>query len=176
MASIMNVKRPQKGFSVIELAVAMTVLSLGSAVLWYGIKSAGRLDRLNRLHHSALMAARSDMEALRLVPKENIHDTLYSIPSMGQESLFLVRQVFDSTRIMSSLEDIVLDEKLSPQELRKPLEVKVSVLLVQGEAEGGGLPMLESQSFPWTDDADKSNSDGRTIVSLILKIPEYRWY
>ena len=47
-------RRRQRGFTVVELAVALTVLSAGSAVLWYALRSASRLDRMNRAHHAAL--------------------------------------------------------------------------------------------------------------------------
>lgn len=165
-----------QGYTVIELAVAMTVLSAGSAVLWYGLKSSSRLDRMNRLHHSALMAARSEMELLRLRPKESIHDTTYALTGLDGESMVLVRQVFDSTRIMASLDDIVLDEKLSPQELRKPLEVKVQVLLQEKKDSDQNSFTYSNSSQLGFDDAEELDQNGRSLVTLILKIPEYRWY
>ena len=55
--------RRQAGYTLIEIIVAMSVLSIGSAVLWYTIRSSARLERMNRLHHEANILARSELEA-----------------------------------------------------------------------------------------------------------------
>ncbi len=160
----------QRGLTVLELAVAMTILTAGSAVLWYGLRSSLKLDKLNRMHHTALFAARSDLETVRMLAKENVHDTDYTISGPGGESLRLVRQVFDSVRIVNSMQEIALDEKLAPVELRKPLEVKVQVIL------NSASTIIESGPKAWFDFGSPSNPDGRILLTLILKLPEYQWY
>ena len=175
MAAFVSLHEPhlnsrQRGLTVIELAVAMTLLTAGSAVLWYGLRSSLKLDKLNRIHHAALFAARSDLETVRVLSKGNVHDTAYTVSGPGGEPLRLVRQVFDSIRIMQSMRDIALDEKLAPLELRKPLEVKVQVLLNSETTEMG------SGANAWSDFTDQTNPDGRVLITLILKLPEYQWH
>jgi hypothetical protein len=164
--------RSQIGNSIIELAVAMTVLAAGSAVLWYGLRSSARLDKMNRLHHIALYAARSDMESLRLLPKASVHDTEYALILPGGDPMRLVRQVFDSSDMVNSLEEISLDEKLSPVELRKPLEVKVSVLLKSISGSESSWEGLK----PWGEPSADLEPSERALVTLLMKLPEYRWY
>lgn len=169
----------QRGFTVLEIVVALTVLTAGSSVLWYGLRSSAKMDRLNRLHHAAVMAARSDMESLRSRPKSEIHDTAYLAFGTGGDSLLVVRRVLDSARIVNSLEEIVLDDKLSPKELRKPLEVRVSVFRAPAEDAAGFLDRADSPSdgFATPDDAEDSEGGARhPLAALILKLPEYRWY
>lgn len=160
-----------RGHTVVELAVAMTVLAAGTAVLWYGLRSSARMDRMNRLHHAALAAARSDLETIRLLPKMGIHDTAYPLAGPGGEPLRLVREVFDSARIMSGMDDIALDDKLSPMELRKPLEVKVRVFLKPESPEAISIGPFDGDDH----DAHDKGAE-RVLVSLILKLPEYKWY
>jgi hypothetical protein len=167
------------GFTVLELAIALTILSAGSAVLWYGLKSSAKQERSNRLHHAAIIAARSDLESLRSIPKQDIHDTLYLSSGGSGESLLVVRTVMDSSRIVNSLDEVVLDDKLSPKEAKKPLEVKVAVYRLPASESG---PPLDASSFkdPETDESP-SSGDGedrkpRKLVGFLLKLPEYKWY
>lgn len=169
----------QRGFTVMEIVVALTVLSAGSSVLWYGLRSSAKLDRLNRLHHAAVTAARSDLESLRSRPKHDIHDTAYLAHGVGGDSLLVVRRVMDSARIVNTLDEIVLDDKLSPKELRKPLEVRVSVFRAPAEDAAGLLDETDSpfDGFGSGDDEGESGEGAnRPLMSLILKLPEYRWY
>jgi prepilin-type N-terminal cleavage/methylation domain-containing protein len=169
----------QRGFTLLEIVVALTVLSAGSSVLWYGLRSSAKMDRLNRLHHAAVTAARSDLESLRSRPKQEIHDTAYLAFGAGGDSLLVVRRVMDSARIVNSLEEITLDDKLSPKELHKPLEVRVSVFLAPAEDAAGFLDQADSPSdgFGSADDEwDSGEGAGRPLAALILKLPEYRWY
>jgi hypothetical protein len=173
--------RRQGGFTVVELAVALTVLSAGSAVLWYALRSAARLDRLNRAHHAALLLARSDLESLRALPKADIHDTAYLGQGAGAESLLVVRRVMDSARILNTQREVSLDEGLSPKELRKPLEVRVRVYRAP-VAEGGGFvepSRFEEPSEPsYFGPADEEGAGGppHPMATLTLKLPEYRWW
>lgn len=179
--SVIN-RSGQRGFTVLEIVVALTVLAAGSSVLWYGLRSSAKMDRLNRLHHAAITAARSDLESLRSRPKSEIHDTAYLSFGAGGDSLLVVRRVMDSARIVNSLEEIVLDEKLSPKELRKPLEVRVSVFRAPAEDAAGFLDQAHSASegFGSSDETDESDGSAggadRALAALILKLPEYRWY
>ncbi|MBW8887440.1 MAG: prepilin-type N-terminal cleavage/methylation domain-containing protein [Fibrobacteres bacterium] len=173
--------RRQGGFTIIELAVALTVLSAGSAVLWYGLRSASRLDRLNRAHHAALLLARSDLESLRALPKTDIHDTAYLGQGAGAESLLVVRRVMDSARIMNTLGEVTLDEDMSPRELRKPLEVRVRVYRAP-LAEGGGFAepsRFQEPSEPsYFGPSDDEGPGGppHAMATLTLKLPEYKWW
>lgn len=174
-------RRRQRGFTVVELAVALTVLSAGSAVLWYGLRSASRLDRLNRAHHAALLLARSDLESLRALPKEDVHDTAYLGQGAGAESLLVVRRVMDSARIVNTEREVTLDEHMSPKELRKPLEVRVRVYRAP-LANGGGFAdasHFEEPAEPsYFGPADEDGAAGRPrpLATLTLKLPEYRWW
>ena len=174
-------RRRQGGFTVVELAVALTVLSAGSAVLWYGIRSASRLDQLNRSHHAALLLARSDLESLRALARADIHDTAYLGQGAGAESLLVVRRVMDSARIVNTLHEVALDESMTPKETRKPLEVRVRVYRAP-LADGGGFAepsRFEEPSEPsYFGPADDEGEGGppRPMASLTLKIPEYKWW
>lgn len=172
----------QRGFTVVEIAVALTILASGSGILWYGLRSSAALDKLNRLHHAAVMAARSDLETLRARPKQDIHDTAYLAAGTLGDSLLVVRTVMDSARIVNTLDEVVLDDKLSPKELRKPLEVKVIVYRLPMEEAGryrdishylGGIG--EESADP-VEETDGGDGKPRRLASLILKVPEYRWY
>jgi prepilin-type N-terminal cleavage/methylation domain-containing protein len=170
--------RLRRGFTVLELAIAMTILSAGSAVLWYGLKSSAKQERLNRLHHAAIIAARSDLESLRSIPKQDIHDTLYLSSGGSGESLLVVRTVMDSARIVNSLDEVVLDDKLSPKEAKKPLEVKVAVYRLPA-SETGSPPDAASLRDPESEDTPSGGGpDGkpRKLAGFILKLPEYKWY
>jgi hypothetical protein len=158
----------------------MTVLSAGSAVLWYGLRSAARMDILNRAHHAALSLARSDLEGLRALPRQDIHDTAYLGHGAGAESLLVVRRVMDSARIVNTLTDITLDDKLSPKELRKPLEVRVRVY--RAPTGDGGFPADPSRFDDQAEPSYFGPSDGegaagppRPLATLTLKLPEYKW-
>ena len=175
-------KTGQRGFTVVEIAVALTILTSGSAVLWYGLRSAAALDKVNRLHHAAVLAARSDLESLRARAKDDIHDTAYLAPGTLGDSLLVVRTVMDSARIVNTLDEIVLDDKLSPKELRKPLEVKTVVYRLPMEEAGRYREMSayldligEERSLP-SEETEAGDVGPRILASLILKLPEYRWY
>jgi prepilin-type N-terminal cleavage/methylation domain-containing protein len=180
--------RAQRGFTLVEMAVAMTILAAGSAVLWYGLKASAKMDRLNRLHHAAILLARSDLESLRSVPKQDIHDTIYLGPGAGAESLLVVRRVMDSARIVATSRELVLDEKLSPKDLRKPLEVRVQVFRRpngngNGEAAWDPSAFGDPSSFPagesgplGSDEDPEAAGKGHPLTSLILMLPEYKWY
>lgn len=162
----------QFGFTILELAVAMTVLSSGSAVLWYALRSSARLEKLNQVHHIAFLAARTEVENLRLFDKKNIHDTSYTLQESKGISLMVRREVFDSARIVSNLSDVILDAKLSPLELKKPLEVRVSVYLLSEEN-----AFSSENADKFVTDADNSSFKNKhALVILLLKIPEYQWY
>lgn len=163
--------RKQAGFTVIEIVVALTVLSIGSAVLWYTVRSSARIERLNRLHHEANSLARSELESLRSVPRAEIRDTSYRAAAGGEEVL-VVREVFDSAKVVSTLDEVALDDRMRPQELRKPLEVRVRVLRTV-DAEGAALPdPLDAAMAAGTEE-----EGGRrpALATLVLKIPEYKW-
>lgn len=174
-------RRVSGGFTVLELAVALTVLSAGSAVLWYGIRSAAGMDRSNRVHNAALLLARSDLESLRAIPKRDIHDTAYLGAGAGAESLLVVRRVLDSARIVNSSRELELDDKMAPKELRKPLEVRVRVFRAPA-AEGGGYrdpSRFEDPSEPvyfGSADEDAQGGPPRPLASLTIKLPDYRWW
>ena len=174
--------RGQNGFTVVEIAIALTVLAAGSSVLWYGLRSSAKTDRTNRLHHAAVLIARSDLEILRGLRKEDIHDTEYVVSGGGGDSLLVVRRVMDSARIVNTLGEIVLDDKLSPKELRKPLEVRVRVYRAPPVTEEG---FKDPASFPEPDEnggfGAEEGSGGdpdrpRLMTSLTLKLPDYKWY
>lgn len=173
--------RAQRGFTVLELAVSLTVLAAGSAVLWYGLRAAARLDRQNRVHHAALVLARSDLESLRALPKADIHDTAYLGSGAGAESLLVVRRVMDSARIVNTLGELVLDEKLSPKELRKPLEVRVRVYRAPASETGGFADPARFQdpaepSYFGPVESEGEDGPPRPLATLTLKLPEYRWW
>jgi type II secretory pathway component PulJ len=173
--------RPDRrgGFTVLELAISLTILSAGSAVLWYGLKSSAKQERMNRLHHAAIIAARSDLESLRSLPKQDIHDTLYLSSGGSGESLLVVRTVMDSARIVNTLDEVVLDDKLSPKEAKKPLEVKVTVYRLPA-SESGSPPDASSLRDPETEDSPSGGEGAdrrpRKLAGFILKLPEYKWY
>lgn len=166
------------GYTVVEIIVAITVLAAGSAVLWYGLRSAAQIDRLNAMHHAAVLLARSDLESLRGAAKETIHDTVYLGRGAGADSLILVRTVMDSARIVNTLDELVLDEKLSPKELRKPLEVRVRVFSGRGEDAAVFDPDAFLRRMEYGEEGMNAEGEAapRPLVSLILMVPEYKWY
>jgi prepilin-type N-terminal cleavage/methylation domain-containing protein len=165
----------QRGYTILEIAVALTVLSIGSSVLWYSVRASGRAEKINRMHHAAVAAAESELESLRGRARENIKDTAYAVPGPGGEELRVVRQVFDSAKIVASLSEIILDDHMSPEELRKPLEVRVRVFKPKtGEeaspaADGAGFSLDNS-----SDDVETGNDP--PVVSFTVKLPDYQWY
>lgn len=171
----------QKGFTILEIAVSLTVLSAGSAVLWYGLRSAARLDQLNRAHSAALLLARSDLESIRALPKADIRDTAYLGAGAGAESLLVVRRVMDSARIVNSLPELVLDDKMSPKELRKPLEVRVRVYRAP-EPDAGGFRDPSAMADPaepvffGTSAEGEEGGPARPLADLVIKLPEYKWW
>jgi type II secretory pathway pseudopilin PulG len=175
-------RRSESGFTILEIAVSLTVLSAGSAVLWYGLRASAHLDRLNRLHHAAVMLARSDLESLRSVVKQDIHDTLYLASGAGGEALLVVRRVMDSARIVNTLAEVVLDDKLSPKAAMQPLEVRVKVWWL-AQIGQGTVPDASAMRDPEADgvatpDSDEGDGEGKphSMASLIVKLPEYKWY
>jgi prepilin-type N-terminal cleavage/methylation domain-containing protein len=166
------VMRKPGGFTLIEVVVAVTVLSIGSAILWYSLRSSARLEKQNRLHHAANLLARSDLESLRGLPVSGIRDSAYRLEGPGGEPLLVVREVFDSADIAAQPE-LTLDESLSPRQLREPREVRVRVLMA-GEGDGTGFGLDPFSAWPggnWP-----AGEEGRRVlVSLAIKIPEYRW-
>ena len=171
----------QRGFTVVEIIVALTVLAAGSAVLWYGLRSTARLDRLNRAHHAALVLARSDIESLRALPKQDIHDTAYLGAGSGADSLLVVRRVMDSARIVNTLTEVVLDDKMSPKELHKPLEVRVRVYRAPSVDAGGfhsgqAFEEPEESIFFGSSEEDAEGGPPRPLASLVAKLPEYKWW
>lgn len=170
LASRPHARGRQSGYTLVEIIVAMTVLAVGSAVLWYTLRASARLELMNRLHHEANILARSELESLRSVLKQDIRDTSYRVPGPGGVELMVVREAMDSARIVATLEEVVLDERMSPAELRKPLEVRVRVFM---RGEGGDRE--ESGPMPdWDPDGEGEDGSRRTLASLSIKIPEYR--
>lgn len=165
--------RKQAGYSLLEIVIAMTILAVGSAILWYSLRSSARLEKMNRLHHEANILARSELESLRSVPRQAIRDSSYRVVGPGGDELLVVREVFDSARIVATLPEVTLDNRMAPVELRKPLEVRVRVFK---ETESGGEGFADP-AWDWSS-GPESAGDGsrRTLSSLILKIPEYRWH
>lgn len=162
----------QAGYTLIEIIVALSVLSIGSAVLWYTLRSSARLERMNRLHHEANLLARSELEALRARPPGGIADTAYEVASPSGAKLAVERMVFDSAKVMATLEEITLDGMMRPEELKKPLEVRVRVYLDLAE-DGSAIP---DAGLAWDGVPLGSVPEGRRVLaSLVLKIPEYRW-
>lgn len=163
----------QGGYTIIEVVVALTVLSIGSSVLWYTLRSSARLERQNRLHHEANLLARSELETLRVIPRADIRDTAYLYPVSEADTLLLVREVFDSADVMAVLPEVPLDETLSPEELQKPLEVRVRVFASSGP-DGDAIPdPYPGWEAPWKDGEEGAP---RTLATLLLKLPEYRWH
>jgi prepilin-type N-terminal cleavage/methylation domain-containing protein len=162
----------QGGYSLVEVVVAITILSIGSAVLWYSLRSSARLEKANRLHHEANSMARSELEFLRGVPRQDLRDTSYRLQGPGGEELLVVREVYDSADIVSQPE-LTLDESLSPRELQQPREVRVRVFLAEQEEKSSfGLEALPE----WDVEGGAWDAEGRrTLSSLVLKLPEYRW-
>lgn len=169
----------QNGYTLVEIAVAVSVLAAGSAVLWYGIRSSAKIDKLNRLHHAAVAAAVSDLEGLRGRVRKDIHDTAYGVSGPAGEGMRVVRQVFDSAKIVAAYSELTLDENMSPKELRKPLEVRVRVFRAAADSAGGARASYGSFSGEAADagsgDAG-ADSSRAPLASLILKLPEYLWY
>jgi prepilin-type N-terminal cleavage/methylation domain-containing protein len=168
------VPRKQAGYTLIEIIVALAVLSIGSAVLWYTLRSSARLERMNRLHHEANLLARSELEAVRILPRKDIRDTAYGVASSSGLELTVAREVFDSAKVFATLGEITLDEKMVPEELKKPLEVRVRVFAPPGGEDDGGVPDAGSAWDSWG--GGSAAGKRRALASLVLKIPEYRWH
>ena len=166
----------QRGFTILEMAVAMTVLIIGGGTVWYSLQSASKIDKLNRIHQAALRMAQSDLESLRGVQRANIRDSAYRSPGPGGEELLVVREVFDSVRIVSTLQEITLDDKFTPLELKKPLEVRVRVWQLPPDGQEGTSWTAYEGHSPESLTASESSPPGRLLTSLTFKLPDYRWY
>ncbi len=147
-----------KGFTLIEVMVALVALSIGSGSVWYGLQASAKQDRNGRLHIMALEAARSQLESVQNRPRQSIHDTSFQLLIGETPVLQVNRVVLDSARLLELLPEIVLDEQGSPLALHKPLEVKVEVWELQNDSLSG-----ESQKK-------------RSLLTLSTLIPDYAWY
>jgi hypothetical protein len=130
---------------------------------------------MNALHHAANLLARSEVESLRTAHRESIRDTAYRVPGPAGTELLVVREVFDSADIARSLEELTLDDKLTPLEWRKPPEVRVRILMPEAD-EAGGTGWGGDFGASAGDWGGDSGPAGRTLSSLLVKLPEYRWY
>ncbi len=152
--------RRQSGFTLIEVLVALAIFGMGASAIWYGFTGVARIHARTTQNQMAFQLARSELELLRIRPKAAIHDSSYTAERLGA-SFFIERVVFDSSKIVDSLEAVDLDKDGKPIYLRRPLEI---VVRVRVKRPGSDI---------WYDpDIDEREP----VVELHLLKPEYLWH
>jgi prepilin-type N-terminal cleavage/methylation domain-containing protein len=151
-------RNPQeRGFTLIEILVALVILILGTGLVWYTFKSSARLDAANRNQQDAIALAQAELERLRIIPHELIRDTAYTAAGSQGNRYTVVRTVFDSTKIEEAYETEDITEENRSLFFQRPLEVRVTV-------------DEEKQ------DASAYDNRDRPIIALYLFLPEYQWH
>ena len=149
----------QKGFTLVEVLVAMLILAIGSSTVWYIYESLVRLNLQGQKHWEASILAQEELEYVRILPKEMVHDTVYEKSGVYGGKYKIKRTVFDSVKIEESMDDIDVDENGRPLHLRRPLEIKVQI---REKKEEEALELEKSEIS--------------ALFTLSFLKPDYNWY
>lgn len=161
----------QRGFSLIETVIALSILLGGLAVFFWQVRSQSRQETRVQQKQWALELARNEMESLQGLSPRDIHDTEYQGIFAGQAMLRVTRQVVDSADLENSYEDIKLDNQLKPLALREPVEVLVAVY---ADSDSNAEGFAWSQGWPWSGKAGEDTANA-PLIRLHARIPEYHW-
>ncbi|MBF0432715.1 MAG: prepilin-type N-terminal cleavage/methylation domain-containing protein [Fibrobacteria bacterium] len=145
------------GFTMIELLMAMVILFIGSMLSWYSFDISNRFNVANFQRSEALSLAQSEIELVRVIPKKQVIDTSYEVAGSRGSSFKVVRSVFDSSKVEESRDASDKDFSGTAIYLRRPLEVRVDVLLYSDE-----MTNLEGE-------------EKQILVTLYFLKPEYQW-
>lgn len=166
-------KAGQCGYTLLEVLAAAAILVTGAGVLWHEVQVADEARLLGDAQRLALLGARTELDRIRLVPKFELHDTLYRLEPAAPV-LFLHREVFDSASMLETLPEVDLDAKGSPVYLRRPLEVRVRVFAPpRGEEVPASLPTdprsARILAGEWT------GAGWKRLAAFSFLIPDYQW-
>ncbi len=149
---------PQSGMSLVETLVALSVLGLGVAMLWYALGAAKRSEINSREKTFALNLAQSEIETLRSLPIGDLADTAYPSGTDGNKRWLIERKVMNDSLLPEVWEAQPLGEAVSAHTIPPPVEVQVRVFQIAVNAFGS-----ETQSE-------------EPAVSLHLFLPRYLWH
>ncbi len=145
----------QKGVSIIEVLVALLVLSIGMGGYWYGLRELTRNDFTELKRQAAVQLAFSEMERARVLSPETIGDSIYQWESESQGPFEVRRQVARADSVFN--ENWGGLNPLSENSLKHfPIEIRIQVW------------------EPMEDRLEKT--DPQPLAQLILKKPGYQWY
>ncbi len=146
------------GFTLIEVLVAATILSLGAGVIWYTFGAALRIEFRGERYAAALDLAVREAENIRRYPRSLVGDTVYCMEAPGRGKFAIKRTVLDTAKIEEIVENTYLEDEKIAEIYNRPLEVRIRILAVSDD---------------WDPDF---NEDGETVMELGFLKPEYTWY
>ncbi len=151
-------QQAQAGLTLLESLVALAILGLGAALLWYGLGAAKRMQTIALQKSVALNLAQSEIESLRGRPEGRISDSSYA-PNLPNAFRFnIVREVrnrADSTEVWSAP---ALGVPAHSRDIPPPVEVRISVFNIVSHPFGG------------------DTQGEKPLISLSLFLPRYQWH
>ncbi len=114
-----------RGYTLVELLVALSILLIGTATLWYSLQGAARASSSNKLHHLANQLARADIERI-MAGGVAILDTSYVVAEGAGRSLRVTRRVLTNRPEQASGGFSFLPDE-NPDRQHLPSEIRVEV-------------------------------------------------
>lgn len=166
----------QKGFTLVESAVALSILISGIAIFLWQLRQQSHVSQGQVRKLYALEAAQSDIESLQAMPPDWMQDTDYTVPGPGVEKLRVVRLVYDTADFENSTEELKLGPDLLPLALKEPREVQVKVYRADADGKLMADPMDSPLSLlfspSWSQSSDPKN-EPEPLLRLTARLPQY---
>jgi hypothetical protein len=151
----------------IETLVAMSILLIGGASLWWALRRGFEADQRLRRNQIAQEALVAEAERLQGRFQSALQDTAYAIP-LAEGRIQVRRQVLDSARRESLTDPWLWEERMRQALYTRPAEV-----LIEAWYELPGQEAPEESRLSLETGAD-TLQHGRKRLFLVL--PDYQWY